>query len=91
MRTLPGDEIPKGVSSGMSHFSPAKLRQLRERAGLSREELAVASGKSYPSIVGYEAGSINPPIQVLESLADALGTSPREFFVDDSTAEAVVA
>lgn len=64
----------------MQHFSPAQLRARRERAGLSREQVATAISRSWPSIYGYERGGNVPTTEVLERLADVLGCAVGDFF-----------
>lgn len=61
-------------------FDPARLAQLRRKAGLSREQLAIAVGRSYPSIGFYERGLVVPPVRVLTRLAEVLGASVDDFF-----------
>lgn len=61
-------------------FDPARLAQLRRNAGLSREQLAVAIGRSYPSIGFYERGHVVPPVRVLMRLAEVLDANVEDFF-----------
>jgi len=53
-------------------FSAVRLRHLREERGITREELAVTIGRSYPSVHQYENGGITPSTEVVERLAGAL-------------------
>lgn len=58
-------------------FRPARLRQARERAGLTQEGLAARTAHSAcpvdrSSISHYEAGDRPPSAPALKSLADAL-------------------
>ncbi len=54
---------------------PARLAELREGKGLSREELATAAGTSYGSVYELEAGRRSPSLELAGRLADALGVS----------------
>lgn len=54
-------------------FSPTALRTLRDRARLSQSELAVAIGRSRESIGLYERDLAQPPIDVADRIAAALG------------------
>ena len=56
------------------------LQKLRERAGLSREELSKLSNVSYNSIMGYEHGKYGIRLEPAKRLADALATK-----LDDSS------
>jgi len=74
--------------SGFFVFSGAKLRATRERVGLSREQLALASGLTASTITVYENGYRGPSRPALIRLAAALGTSPRDLVDDDPAFEA---
>jgi DNA-binding XRE family transcriptional regulator len=54
-------------------FSPHQLRQRRRAAGLSREQVAVAIGRSYWTVAAYEVGRATPPIPVALKLTAMLG------------------
>lgn len=47
----------------------------RRRAGLSREQLAGAIGKSAGMLGHYETGQHEPPLTVLRAIADATDTT----------------
>lgn len=59
---------------------PARLRHLREQAGLSVPALAAASGLTRQQIHGYESGRNEPRLSTLIRLARALGVPPAELF-----------
>jgi transcriptional regulator with XRE-family HTH domain len=56
-----------------------KLKELRNRAGLSQSELARASGLSLAAIQDYEQDRREPRFPSLVKLAAALGTDCRAF------------
>lgn len=55
---------------------PARLREARERSGISVRALAKAIGSTPASIWAWEAGKYFPGIDVVEKLATALGVEP---------------
>ncbi len=68
----------------MQRFDHVALRRYRLQAGLSREQLAVAVGKSYRSVACYELGEANPRVEGLERIADILGIKPGDLFSEQS-------
>lgn len=56
----------------------AKIRQLRERLGMTQKQLADALGLSQVAICLWETGENVPTIQNLYRLADILGCEPGE-------------
>ena len=62
----------------MRRIVALNLRRLREKAGLSQEELAARAGLARTYISGIENGRRNPTIIVLHDIAVQLGTDPRE-------------
>lgn len=56
----------------------AKIRQLRERRGMTQKQLADALGLSQVAICLWETGENVPTIQNLYRLADILGCEPGE-------------
>jgi transcriptional regulator with XRE-family HTH domain len=55
----------------------ARLRELREKAGLSQAELAEKTGSKQRSVSNWETGTAQPSFNQLPLLADALKTSVR--------------
>ncbi|HEX7549711.1 MAG TPA: helix-turn-helix transcriptional regulator [Candidatus Methylomirabilis sp.] len=55
-----------------------RLRQIREKKGLSLRELAEKAGVDWTSINRIELGKANPRFETLEKLAKALGVSTRD-------------
>ena len=52
---------------------PARLRELRERKGMTREELAVAAKTSFHSVAKMEQGTRAPSLELAWRVARALG------------------
>jgi transcriptional regulator with XRE-family HTH domain len=57
----------------------SRLRQLRETAGLTQEQLAERSGINLWTIRGYEQGRREPSWKGLLALANALGVAAEVF------------
>jgi transcriptional regulator with XRE-family HTH domain len=55
-----------------------RVREWRERRGVSLRELGEQSGVSYVTISRIENGQMSPTVRVLEKLARALGTRVRD-------------
>jgi transcriptional regulator with XRE-family HTH domain len=49
------------------------LREARERAGLTQQQLAERSGVAQSTISAYESGKREPGVDALEKLLDAAG------------------
>ncbi len=56
-----------------------KLKQLRDRAGMSQEALARAAGMSVGNVHNYEQGIREPRWRAVVQLARALGVDSRAF------------
>lgn len=63
---------------GIFVFSPERLRALREGQPMSREQLAINAGCSYPAVALYETGHRVPSHDMLDRLAAALGVEPDD-------------
>lgn len=57
-----------------------RLRQLRERAGVSQRELARRSGQSAAAISAIELDKVSPSIETLKRLLDCLEETLSDFF-----------
>jgi transcriptional regulator with XRE-family HTH domain len=55
---------------------PARLKELRERAGLTQAELAAAVGTSQGNLSDWESGRREPNLSSLRALAAALKVKP---------------
>lgn len=65
---------------------PARVRELREGKGLSRDQLAVAAGTSSHSISKLEQGIRAPSLELAWRIAQALGCSLDALVEPPSTA-----
>jgi transcriptional regulator with XRE-family HTH domain len=61
----------------MTHFGP-KLREARERLGLTQEEVARRSGVHATEVSRIEAGKRDPQISTLRRLAEAVEVRPGQ-------------
>ncbi len=58
----------------------AKIRQFRERLGMSQKQLADALGLNQSAVALWETGKTTPTNQNLIRLADILGCKPGDLF-----------
>ena len=75
-RVEPDDSIYSG------RFA-ARLRALREKAGLTVEDLVTATGIPRGTLYNWEAGIRMPPIDMFPILAKALGVKVRTLLPDE--------
>jgi len=64
----------------MPAFDRSMLRAARERRGLTREQVALLTGKTYSAIAKIENGINAPSSGTLGRLAGALGCTVADFF-----------
>lgn len=64
------------------------VRQLRNEKGLSREQLAVVLGISFPTLVRIEGGKAAPRINVALRIATFFGVSVEDIEWGERLAEA---
>jgi transcriptional regulator with XRE-family HTH domain len=64
-------------------FRPERVRALRERRGLSREQFAVLIGRSFGTVTKLERGEIRPSLTTLGELARVLRCSVADLFEED--------
>lgn len=55
----------------------ARLRRMREEAGLAPAQAVALSGVPEDAIMGFESGARRPDVEALVRLADAFGADPR--------------
>lgn len=68
------------------NLQPMRLAQIRKRRGLTQVELAEMSGVEQATISRVERGSDAVTLRTLRQIADALGVSLGDMFLDDRTA-----
>ena len=71
--------MAESAKTGSEEFGDL-LRQARQRLGMSRRDLAEATGLSYPYISQIETGYRMPSSPAVRSLADALGLRVEHLF-----------
>jgi transcriptional regulator with XRE-family HTH domain len=64
----------------LTAVTPLRLREWRERRGLSVRGLADRAGVSFPTVWRIEAGKLSPTVAMLDKLAEALGIAVQDFF-----------
>lgn len=57
-----------------------RLREWRDRRGLSIRQLADRAGVTFSTVHRIEAGRLSPTVAMLEKLAKALGVDVVDFF-----------
>lgn len=63
------------------------VKAIRDRAGMTQAELAMAAGTSQPTIAAYESGTKSPTLRTLEGLARATGAQAVIDVVEPMTRE----
>lgn len=66
-----------------------KLRQMREKAGLTQGDLADKLDVSRPAVSSWESGKIRPRLNKLQQLADLFDTTVAELMGEDATEAAI--
>ncbi len=66
-----------------TRFDHRRLRELRRRADLSPEQVAIEIGRSAQTVGLYERGGGVPPVDCLMGLAKALNVDIGDFFTDE--------
>lgn len=67
-----------------------KIREARKIKRITQEKLADAVGVSDKSISAYESGRIDPPLVVLEKIAQSTDHS-IQYFLEESTESSILA
>jgi len=57
------------------------VRLMRERRGISADELAAAAGMHRPRVDALETGQLDPTYELLLALADGLGVEPSALVI----------
>lgn len=63
-------------------FIGYKLKEIRENQNLTQNELAIRTGLHITTIGNYEIDRREPKATQLKLMADALGVSMEDFFID---------
>lgn len=82
-RLLPRDR-PRAVLKEYLNELGRRVRELRSQQGWTQEQLAESSKLTRGFIVAVEGGKQNVSMDVVVRLANALGISPEDLFVDKS-------
>lgn len=61
------------VKFKFEEFSPERLREMREKRNLTREQLAQASGIPEPTLIKWELGLRTPNLEGLSKLGEYFG------------------
>jgi len=69
-------------------FSGTRLREYREAAGYSREQIAVAIRRSWNAIYQYERDALTPGREAQEAMAELLGVRMDDFYVEVEVVDA---
>jgi DNA-binding XRE family transcriptional regulator len=64
-------------------FSPSRFKGLRERAGVSRIEVAYVAHRTEQTVWLWERGKVTPQVEILARVASHLGCAVGDFFDDD--------
>ena len=68
-----------------------RIREFRERRGLTQADLAAAAGVRRETIVFLEKGRYNPSLKLAHEISKTLSTSIDELFIfDDNACEYLV-
>jgi transcriptional regulator with XRE-family HTH domain len=62
-----------------------RLKEIRERKGVSQREVARLSGQSAGTVSAIELGKVSPSVETLKQLCDCLDISLADFFSSDQT------
>lgn len=66
-----------------------KLRQMREKSGLTQGDLADKLDVSRPAVSSWESGKIRPRLNKLQQLADLFGTTVADLMGEDAAEAAI--
>lgn len=67
-----------------------KIKQARKIKRITQEDLASAIGVSDKSVSAYESERIDPPLKVLEKIADETN-QPLSYFLEDNVESEILA
>jgi transcriptional regulator with XRE-family HTH domain len=72
--------LNQGILMDIKQEFGKRLAQMRKERKISQEQLAELSGLNRPYISGIEQGKRNVSLEVIVSLAKALGIQTKELF-----------
>ena len=73
------------LGNAMATGFGTRLKELRQRASMSQEDVARAAGVSLSAITKIEGNKVEPSWPTVRAIAKALGVSVAEFEVDEPT------
>ena len=73
--------MPSAISGDIIGLMGNRVRQLRQKAGLSQSELAARSGVAQPNIAAYESGKRRPSSEMIRRLELATRPFPSQALV----------
>lgn len=74
-------QISTADTKELYKYFGAKIREARERTGLTQQEVATKAGLQRTSITNVEAGRQRTPIETMMKIADVLNTDFKEFLI----------
>lgn len=80
---MPTERKLRKPTKNLTQTLASNVRQLRQRQGISQEELAARSGLHRTYVGSVERGERNVTLSSLESLAAALGVSARDLITHE--------
>ncbi len=72
-------------------FDGREVQRRRKALGIGRTRFAADIGRSWESVTGYEAGRQLPPVSVVVRMAERLGCTPGDLFIEDEPTKAATA
>jgi len=78
-KMTPRERKPLDLETYEGRFA-ARLKMLREKAGLTLEHVAIAAGVNTRTIYRWESSQTDPQIRHLPILADLFGVEVRNLF-----------
>ena len=67
-----------------------RIKEARKNKSITQDELANSIGISDKSISAYESDRIDPPLQILEKIAETTG-QPMSYFIEEKVESAILA
>lgn len=80
---MPTERKLRKPTKNLTQTLASNVRQLRQRQGISQEELAARSGLHRTYVGSVERGERNVTLSSLEALAAALGVAARDLITHE--------